>query len=99
MVKVLPFLRTIFLILIVGYTVWVMPFAIVFSSAQTQNVVAVSPDLVRSVARAAWLAIGWIALETFIGWSKVAWVNRAERKQLEARASAPPPPGAPPPHR
>jgi hypothetical protein len=80
MVKVMPLIRTIFLILILGYTLWVMPFAILFGSSQTQSVVAVSPNLVSSVARALWLAIGWIALDTAIGWTKVAWVNRGERK-------------------
>ncbi len=105
MVKVMALLRTVFLVLVVGYTFWVMPFSILFGSAHTQSVVAVSPDLVKSVARAAWLAIGWIAFETVIGWTRVGWANRAERKRAEAELAAArtgasgPPPAPPPPHR
>jgi len=84
MFKALAVLRTAFLIFIVGYTVWVSPF-----SLWGTTTLAISIDALRQVSRAAWVAIGWIAFETVLGWIIV----RFRRKP----ATPPATPGTPPP--
>lgn len=93
MLKVLAVLRTIFLVFIAGYTVRAMP--VFVNAARTfDESYARCADALSLVVRAAWIAIGWIALETAIGW----WL--ATRKPTLAAPipkSHGEPPFAPPP--
>jgi hypothetical protein len=82
MLKTLAVIRTLFLIFIVGYTARAMPW---FSSVprtldEQYSRIAGAADM---VTRAAWMAVGWIAFETLLGWVMAA---RSGRK-----ASAPTP--------
>lgn len=67
MIKVMAILRSLFLIFIVGYTGRAMPW---FSSVPRtfDEQYARCSTAVDLLARAAWIAVGWIALETLIGW-------------------------------
>lgn len=94
MLKALAVLRTIFLVFIVGYTARAMPWW--SNVARTfDEQYARCTDALSLVIRAAWLAIGWIALETAIGW----WLATRERpKPLTTTKPGPgEPPFAPPP--
>jgi len=67
MLKLLAVLRTIFLVFIIGYTLRAMPF--IAGVARTfDEQYAVCSSSVHLLVRAAWLAIGWIAFETVVGW-------------------------------
>ena len=87
--KALAVLRTVFLVFIVGYTVRGMPwvFGLPQDTAEGYNVCRHSLGI---VTRAAWIAIGWVALETLIGW--LVATRNGPRKPAPAAA-----PGAPPP--
>ncbi|HEY7723701.1 MAG TPA: hypothetical protein VH880_00075 [Anaeromyxobacteraceae bacterium] len=84
MAKALAVLRTLYLVFIVGYTVRALPLALLWSGESKRGVVTVGLDTVEQVARAAWLAVGWIALEVALGWARVWIAGRS-------RAGAPPP--------
>jgi hypothetical protein len=88
MAKTLAILRTVYLVFIVGYTLRALPLALMWSGEGRRGVVTVGLEAVENVARAAWLAIAWIALEAALGWARV-WLDRRR-----SRAAAPPP--APP---
>lgn len=95
MLKALAVLRTLFLVFIVGYTVraW-LPSADMARTLDEQY--ARCAWSFGELLRAAWLAIGWILLETAIGW----WM--ATRRRPAAKPVAAPaggPPVAPTPHR
>lgn len=67
MIKALAIVRTIVLVFLVGYTVRAMPWFL--SPARTfDESYARCADALSLVLRAAWVAVGWIALETVIGW-------------------------------
>jgi hypothetical protein len=64
MIKVMAVLRTVFFVFILGYTLWATPIAAMWP----KGVLAVNVESVRALSRATWIAVGWIALETAIGW-------------------------------
>jgi len=86
MYKTLAVLRTVFLVFIVGYTVWTTTLA--FGGT---DIVAVAPHALHAANRATWLAIGWIAFETLVGW---LLARRTPRRPATARAAPPAPPRA-----
>lgn len=94
MIKVLAILRTVFLLFIIGYTVRAMPW--VTNVARTfDEQYARCSDALSLTIRAAWLAIGWIAFETAVGW----WLATRQKKlHVEIPKSGGEPPFAPPPH-
>ena len=98
MLKTLAALRTIFLIFIIGYTVRAMPF---FTSvARTfDEQYARCAQGISLLLRAAWFAIGWIGLETILGWILATRVAKRARAIEAAGGSGGAPPVAPPGHR
>jgi hypothetical protein len=93
LVKTMAVLRTLFLVFVVGYTVRAMPFWSNVAKTFDEQYARCAEN-VGLASRAAWLAIGWIAFETILGW----WMaTRAAPKRVPAEAGAPPPgPGGPP---
>jgi hypothetical protein len=90
MLKALAVLRTLVLVFLIGYTVRAMP--IFMNQARTfDESYARCADALSLVLRAAWFAVGWIAIETLIGWVL------ATRKPRSVAAAAPRPGEAPPP--
>jgi hypothetical protein len=85
MAKALAVLRTLYLVFIVGYTIRALPLTLMWSSEARRGVLAVGLETVDQVARAAWLAVGWIALEVALGWARV-WIDGRSR----AREAVPP---------
>jgi hypothetical protein len=93
MLKALAVVRTIFLVFIVGYTVRAMPWW--SSVARTfDEQYARCSDALSLMIRAGWLAIGWILLETVVGW----WLASRGPKLAEPTPKGGEPPFAPPPH-
>lgn len=90
MYKTLAVVRTVFLVFIVGYTIRAMPFFTSVATTFDEQYARCSSSL-NLVLRAAWLAVGWIALETVAGWLLA--------RRRPPRPSAPPAPtsAAPPP--
>jgi hypothetical protein len=85
-------LRSAWLAFLVGYTLAVSPLGLLWSGAATREGNVVAVPIVEKVFVAAWLAIGWIALEAVAAWVRV-WLDvRASR-----RAATVPPPAASPP--
>jgi hypothetical protein len=92
MLKALAVLRTVFLVFIVGYTVRAMPLFV--NPARTfDESYARCADALNLVLRAAWIAIGWIAIETALGW----WLAMRQAKLGVRIPKSGEPPFAPPP--
>lgn len=92
MLKTLAVFRTIVLVFLIGYTVRAMPMFV--NPARTfDESYARCADALSLVLRAAWISIGWIAVETAIGWFVAT--RRPKLPAEPRRASAPPvaPPG------
>ena len=89
MLKVMAVLRTLFLVFIVGYLLRELPVLLLMSSDSKQGNITISIELLKQVASVAWLAIGWVALETALGWLRI-WLEA--RKAAKAAAPPPPPP-------
>ena len=70
MYKFMAVVRTIFLVFIIVYTFLVAPAAIWGSATVT-----VTMEAMRQLQRATFIAIGWIGLETLIGWIVAAFKN------------------------
>jgi hypothetical protein len=87
MLKTLAVVRTIFLVFIVGFTVRGLP---LFSAPRTfDEQYALCAQTRDILLRASWFAIGWIFLETVIGW----WLaTRKPRTAAPVEASVTPPP-------
>jgi hypothetical protein len=68
MLKALALIRTVFLVFIVGYTFRAMPIFTTVSATFDEQYARCSNAL-NLVVRAAWIAVGWIALETIVGWA------------------------------
>jgi hypothetical protein len=100
MLKVLAVLRTVFLVFIVGYTVRAMPVPWVDVARTFDEQYARCAASVALLLKAAWVAIGWILLETTIGWF-LATRHPAAKAPKAPRGDLPPgePPFAPPPRR
>ena len=96
MLKFVAVLRTLFLVFIVGYTVRAMTwtFDLPTDSAQAYNLCRAGLSALR---KAAWFAIGWIALETAVGWWLAARVARTKLTVNAPKGGEPP--FAPPGHR
>jgi hypothetical protein len=94
MLKTMAVLRTVYLLFIVGYTIRVMPLFTSVSTTFDEQYARCASSL-NMVVRAAWLAVGWIGVETVVGW----WmVRRAARSlPLPAETGARPGAGAPQP--
>ena len=88
MAKALAILRTLYLLFIVGYTVRALPLALLWSGEARRGVVAVGLETVGQVARAAWLAIAWIAFEVALGWARV-WLDGRARSRAAIPPAAP----------
>ena len=96
MTKVLAVLRTVYLIFIVGYTVWAMPVFVKMPNTFDELYSRCSVSTSR-IEGAAWLAIAWIAFETVVGWL-LARGKRSRPGEVAASGAAPgasPPPPAP----
>lgn len=94
MLKALAVVRTVVLIFLVGYTVRAMPWFM--SPARTfDESYARCADALSLVLRAAWIAVGWIAIETVIGW---VLATRKPRRLVDAETpkTGGEPPFAPP---
>jgi len=81
MLRVMAVLRTAFLLFIVVYTLWTTEFAI------GGGVAMVTPEAMRRATRTVWIAIGWIAFDTVVGWLMSSW-QRARAARAEAMAAA-----------
>ena len=90
MLKAMTAVRTLFLVFITGYLLWEVPLAILSSSTRLIDV-----EVVKRVATVAWLAVGWIALETALGWARV-WAAGRDARKKAAQAAPAPSPAAPP---
>jgi hypothetical protein len=89
MLKALAVVRTLVLVFLVGYTIRAMPWFL--SPARTfDESYARCADALSLVLRAAWIAVGWIAVETILGWIL------ATRKPRGLPEKAAPGPGEPP---
>jgi hypothetical protein len=67
MLKTLAVIRSLVLIFLIGFTVRAMPLFV--SPARTfDESYARCADSLSLVLRAAWIAIGWVAIETVVGW-------------------------------
>lgn len=89
MLKALAVVRTLVLVFLVGYTIRAMPWFV--SPARTfDESYARCADALSLVLRAAWIAVGWIAIETVLGWLI------ASRKPRTLAAAETPRPGEPP---
>jgi hypothetical protein len=90
--KVFAVVRTLVLLLILVMALISTPFE-VFGSGDTM----VAVKGIRALVRATWIAIGWITLETGIGWllalrkAKVAKGPASAPPAAKAPAAAPPP--------
>ena len=84
MLKVLAVIRTIVLLFLVGFAVRAMPVFVAPARTfdETYARCATSVDLLQ---RAVWAAIGWVAIETMIGWIL------ATRRPKALPAHVPPP--------
>jgi hypothetical protein len=89
MLKALAVVRTLVLVFLVGYTIRAMPWFV--SPARTfDESYARCADALSLVLRAAWIAVGWIAIETVLGWLI------ASRKPRTLATAETPRPGEPP---
>jgi hypothetical protein len=83
MTKALAVLRTIVLVFLVVFTARSMP--VFLAPARTfDETYARCAQAVDQLQRAAWLAIGWVALETALG-----WILATRKKKAPAPAAAP----------
>ncbi len=101
MTKLMTILRSIFLVFIFFYALKLLPLALLVSGDARRGDVMVPFTKVENVASVTWVAVGWIAVETVVGWLQV-WAGgklkaRAAAKAAKVAAAAPPP--APPPPR
>jgi len=85
MSKFIAIVRTVCLVLLVGYLLWSLPLALMSSSEAKAGTISVNLSVVEKVAGAAWLAVAWIALETAASWVRV-WM--AGRKKASAMTAA-----------
>jgi hypothetical protein len=87
MLKAMAILRSVVLVVLVGYLLKRLPLGALMSTAAGEVGFNVSLDMVKEVAGVAWLAIGWIALETAAAWARAWAAGRSARK---AAATTPP---------
>jgi hypothetical protein len=92
MTLLMAILRSAYLAFLVGYTLAVSPLALLWSGSTTRQGTTVAVPIVEKVFIAAWLAIGWIAVETVVSWSRVWLDARARRRAAAALTGTPPAP-------
>jgi hypothetical protein len=91
MLKTLAVVRTIFLLFVAGYALRALP----WGWSRTFDEEFARCTATRALAiQAAWLAIGWIALDTILSW----WIATRTPKLGAPAAKGGEPPFAPPPH-
>ncbi len=88
MYKTLAVLRTVFLVFIVGYAVRAMPIFTSVANTFDEQYARCSASL-NLLVRAVWVAIGWIAFETAVGW---VLATRSARARAAAPGTVPPAP-------
>jgi hypothetical protein len=94
MLKALAVVRTLVLVFLVGYTARAMPWFV--SPARTfDESYARCADALGLLSRAAWIAVGWVAIETIIGWILASRRRHTLAEQETPRPGEPPfaPPG------
>jgi hypothetical protein len=84
-------LRSAYLAFVVGYTLAVSPLESLWSGTVAVPGAAVPVPIVAKVFIAAWLAIGWIALEVVVAWVRV-WLDARSRRRAASAPVAPLPP-------
>jgi hypothetical protein len=84
---VMPVLRTVFLVFIAGFTARALPFYWQVTRTFDEQYARCSSAL-DILQRAAWLSVGWILLETIVGWLAV----RRHRAAATAAPAGPPSP-------
>jgi hypothetical protein len=89
MTLLMAIVRTVFLLFIVVYALVGTPVEIL---GRPETMVAVRA--VRALVQITWIAIGWIALETAIGWVRVRLARR--KASAGAAPATPAPPAARP---
>ena len=67
MLKVLAAIRTVVLLFLIGYTIRAMPLFLAPARTFDESYARCAGSL-DLVIRAAWAAIGWIVIETILGW-------------------------------
>ncbi len=95
MLKALAVVRTVYLVFIVGYTIRALPIFTHVANTFDESFARNSAKL-ELLQRAAWLAVGWIAFDTLVGWLLAAQATRRAAR-LRAAATKPAPAVAPPP--
>lgn len=90
MTLLMALLRSAYLAFLVGYTLAVSPLGLLWSGAETRQGATVPVPVVEKIFIAAWLAIGWIAVEAVVAWVRV-WLDARARR----RATTSPAPAAP----
>jgi hypothetical protein len=83
-------LRSAYLAFLIGYTLAVSPLALLWSGTVTRQGTTVAVPVVEKVFVAAWLAIGWVALEAVVAWVRV-WLDARARRRPADPASGPQP--------
>ncbi len=94
MLRALAILRTIALVVIVGYTLWKQPIALMWSS-EIRDTTMVDTALVGRAGNPAWIAIAWIAMDTLLGWALARWYRRRSAYRIsdsDLRLPSPPRP-------
>ena len=91
MTLLMAVLRSAYLAFIVGYTLVVSPLGLLWSGMATREGTTVAVPIVGKIFIAAWLAIGWIALEVVLAWARV-WLDARGRRKAAVAAPAGPPP-------
>jgi hypothetical protein len=97
MIKLMALARSLFLLFITAYLLWVLPLGLLMSSEAKLGNISVNVEVVQKVAAVAWLAVGWIALETALSWARVWAAGRDARKKAALAATAPSPAAPPAP--
>lgn len=99
MLKALALLRTLFLVALVGYTVWSMPWSFGLPAGSAEAYDACRSGLTL-LTRGIWAAIAWIGFDTAIGWALAAArkpKDQGKEKKKEEILKPGEPPFAPPP--
>jgi hypothetical protein len=82
----LALVRSAYLAFLIGYTLVVSPLGVLWSGTATRQGATVTIPVVEKIYMAAWLAIGWIALEVVVSWIKV-WLDARANRRAAASAS------------
>jgi hypothetical protein len=90
--RIWAILRTVYLFLVVAYTLWAMPWVTPTVARTFDEQYARCAGAIVPLQRAAWLAIAWIAIETLVGWLVVLRAERARRAEVPLPAASRPAP-------